>query len=304
MLDLDAIRRANPLPAVAGKHAKLIRAGAEWKACCPFHADRTPSFTIFAGGDRFHCFGCGATGDVLDFVQQLDGVGLIEAASRLSGGTAPTSTFVNKSEVQPDPAELARISTARSIWEAAAPADGTLAARYLASRSIALTAPLCVRFARLPYGRAAECYPCLVAAVTAPDGNLCGIQRTYLASDGDGKAALSKPKLSLGRIAGGAIRCSDPAETLIVTEGLEDALSASQIFGLPAWAAAGVGMLAKMQLPARVRSVIIGADNDEAGQAGARKAAETFSSQGRLVRIVSPTAGAKDFNDELRRATA
>lgn len=69
-LDLDAIRREYPLPAIAGKLVALRQAGAEFKACCPFHADRSPSFTIFSGGQRFHCFGCGAAGDVLDFVQR------------------------------------------------------------------------------------------------------------------------------------------------------------------------------------------------------------------------------------------
>ena len=47
MIDLDAIRRDNPLPEVAGRIVPLRRVGAEWSACCPFHRDRTPSFRIF-----------------------------------------------------------------------------------------------------------------------------------------------------------------------------------------------------------------------------------------------------------------
>ncbi|WP_256926720.1 CHC2 zinc finger domain-containing protein [Sphingomonas sp. TZW2008] len=49
---------------------KLVRAGRELKGCCPFHPDKTPSFTIYADDRRFQCFGCGAEGDVLDFVQR------------------------------------------------------------------------------------------------------------------------------------------------------------------------------------------------------------------------------------------
>ena len=79
-LDLDAIRAAHPLPGVVGAVVKLHRAGNEWKACCPFHADRSPSFTIYSGGTRYQCFGCGASGDVFDFLQRLHGVGLREAA--------------------------------------------------------------------------------------------------------------------------------------------------------------------------------------------------------------------------------
>ena len=73
-LDFDTIRTEHPLPEVAGAVLKLQRAGNEWKACCPFHADRTPSFTIYSRGQRFCCFGCGAQGDVLDFIQRLHGV--------------------------------------------------------------------------------------------------------------------------------------------------------------------------------------------------------------------------------------
>jgi DNA primase len=57
--------------------------------CCPFHDDPTPSFTIYDGGQRFHCFGCEASGDVLDLVQRIAGVGLVEAARMLGAGEGP-----------------------------------------------------------------------------------------------------------------------------------------------------------------------------------------------------------------------
>lgn len=59
---LEALRQANPLPAIAARLVPLKRSGAEWTACCPFHRDRSPSFTIYDGGRRFKCFGCGAGG--------------------------------------------------------------------------------------------------------------------------------------------------------------------------------------------------------------------------------------------------
>ena len=58
-----------------------------------------------------------------------------------------------------------------------------------------------------------------------------------------------------------------------------------------------------MQFPAGVRSVVVGADNDAAGEAAAQKAAYAFAGRGLAVRIVRPLDGFKDFNDELRRAT-
>ena len=73
MIDLAEIRRRHPLPEVARGIVQLRASGNEWVACCPFHADKTPSFTIYrsdGGGWRAHCFGCGWHGDVLDLVQR------------------------------------------------------------------------------------------------------------------------------------------------------------------------------------------------------------------------------------------
>ncbi|MBB3311778.1 hypothetical protein FHT78_003543 [Rhizobium sp. BK196] len=83
------LRRDVSLSSTAAQYGcRLIRSGQEFSACCPFHAEDTPSFTIFAGQDgveRFHCFGCGRKGDVLDFVQQVRGVDL-QGAIRILGG--------------------------------------------------------------------------------------------------------------------------------------------------------------------------------------------------------------------------
>lgn len=90
-IDLDAIKREHPLSSVAQREGvKLKRVGKEWKGCCPFHEDRTPSFTIFDSDKRFHCFGCGKSGDVLDFVQDARGLHSLEDAARhLCGGDPP-----------------------------------------------------------------------------------------------------------------------------------------------------------------------------------------------------------------------
>ena len=90
LLDIDAIRRAHPLPGIVGATLKLKRAGAEFNACCPFHPDKSPSFTIYANGQRWKCFGCGASGDVLDYIGRLHGVGLRDAADMLTGGQLPS----------------------------------------------------------------------------------------------------------------------------------------------------------------------------------------------------------------------
>ncbi|WP_048863476.1 CHC2 zinc finger domain-containing protein, partial [Acidisphaera rubrifaciens] len=61
---------------------KLERSGRQWKACCPFHGEKTPSFYIYEDG--YHCFGCGAHGDAISFVMQTQGATFIEAVEQLA----------------------------------------------------------------------------------------------------------------------------------------------------------------------------------------------------------------------------
>lgn len=298
-LDLDAIRRDFPLPSVVGAVVPLKRAGSELKGCCPFHGEKTPSFTVYDGGKRFHCFGCGASGDVLDFVGRLNGVGLREAADMLTGGTIGT---IGPIALPPAADGADRTGEALEIWNAAQPISGTLAEAYLRSRGLHLPLPDCLRFAVLPYGKRGRQYPCMVAAVTGLGDALVGIQRTYLRDDGTGKADLSPARLSLGRLTSGAVRLTPPARTLILTEGTEDALSLIQSGGRAAWAALGTSNLARVDLPLMTDDVVIGADGDPAGEAAALKAANAYAERGCRVRIIRPMPGFKDFNSELQEA--
>lgn len=293
-LDLDAIRRDHPLPGVVGATVKLTRAGNEYKACCPFHADRSPSFTIFSGGDRFHCFGCGASGDVFDFLGRVHGVGLRQAADMLAGGELPSVEYAPVAANETGD----RLDEVRSIWRNAVPAKGTLVETYLRSRGLHLPIPETIRFAQRRYGMRGPEHPVLVAAVSSIDGTLSGIQRTYLAADGTGKLAVAKPKLSLGRVSGGAIRLAPLTASLVVCEGLEDGLTLQQELGVAVWCAAGASMLPAMRFPDIVQSITIGGDADDAGRAAVRKAGAAFSERGISTRAFFPV-DASDFNAEL-----
>mgnify|MGYP001792623562 CR=1 FL=1 len=95
-LNKDAIRAANPIEQVIHRYGvELKPAGRKdgrpvFKGHCPFHADRDPSFTVYAAQGRFYCYGCDAHGDVFTFVMQLAQVDFSRAVEILSGGTAPT----------------------------------------------------------------------------------------------------------------------------------------------------------------------------------------------------------------------
>ena len=90
--DIDRIRGEVSLASIASQFGvRLQKDGQEHVGCCPFHNEKTASFTIFPGKDkveRFHCFGCGEHGDVLDFVRGVKGVDLKEAIAILGGREA------------------------------------------------------------------------------------------------------------------------------------------------------------------------------------------------------------------------
>ena len=81
---LDELRNRLTLSEVIGKRIKVTRAGREHKACCPFHHEKTPSFTINDDKQFYHCFGCGAHGDIIGFVMNHDNISFIDAVEKLA----------------------------------------------------------------------------------------------------------------------------------------------------------------------------------------------------------------------------
>src|SRR5690348_12544140 len=81
---LDELRARTTLSGVIGPSVKLIRAGREWKACCPFHNEKTPSFTINDDKGFYHCFGCGAHGDAIRFLTDHRGMPFMDAVKELA----------------------------------------------------------------------------------------------------------------------------------------------------------------------------------------------------------------------------
>ncbi|OGA41237.1 MAG: DNA primase [Betaproteobacteria bacterium RIFCSPLOWO2_12_FULL_62_13] len=69
---------------VVDRHVKLKRAGANYVACCPFHNEKTPSFTVSQAKQFYHCFGCGAHGTAVGFLMEHSGLGFVEAVKELA----------------------------------------------------------------------------------------------------------------------------------------------------------------------------------------------------------------------------
>src|SRR4051794_3184937 len=81
---LDELRARTVLSAVIAPAVKLLRAGREWKACCPFHNEKTPSFTVNDDKGFYHCFGCGAHGDAIRFLTDNRGMQFMDAVKELA----------------------------------------------------------------------------------------------------------------------------------------------------------------------------------------------------------------------------
>ncbi|QIG49491.1 virulence-associated protein E [Nordella sp. HKS 07] len=286
--------------------AKALRghkAGYAWMACCPAHDDQKPSLAISEGNDGtvlVHCFaGCGQS----RVIAALCSRGLWYEIGRHQRRFAPRRPVAaNCAHLDYDAAK--RSEDALAIWRSAMDAVGTAVEVYLRSRGLDLVPPLTLRYhAGLKHPTGTE-WPAMVALVTSgADGKPTGLHRTFLTSDGSAKAPVRPAKMMLGLCRGGVVRLAVPGDVLMVGEGIETCLSAMQASGHAAWAALSTSGLRTLDLPGKVRDVIVLADGDDAGEAAARDAALRWFREGRRVRIARPPRGT-DFNDLLREAAA
>lgn len=113
-IDLDRLKNAVPIEQLIESYGvELKKSGSEFVACCPFHDEKTPSFTVTPDKDTYHCFGCGAGGDHIQFVQDMDKVDFklaLEKLQNIAGGSG-----VDLSNLQPVQRKAA--TRPRDIWE-------------------------------------------------------------------------------------------------------------------------------------------------------------------------------------------
>jgi DNA primase len=84
MADTQLIKDKLDLAQFIGEYVQVKKAGSYWKACCPFHHEKTPSFMIHPERQFWHCFGCGKSGDIFTFVQEIEGLDFSEALKLLA----------------------------------------------------------------------------------------------------------------------------------------------------------------------------------------------------------------------------
>jgi len=135
---LDELRARVTLSSVISRTTRLTKAGHEFKACCPFHNEKSPSFTVNDQKGFYHCFGCGAHGDVIRWMTDQRGLSFMDAVKELAAEAgldvpAPDPRAAKKAEQQ---AGLHELLEAAQNWYRAQleTPDGAKARAYLASR--------------------------------------------------------------------------------------------------------------------------------------------------------------------------
>ena len=81
---IDQVQMANDIVEIIGQNLPLKRAGRNFKACCPFHQEKSPSFMVQPEKQIFHCFGCGAGGDVFTFLMKSENSSFPEVLRKLA----------------------------------------------------------------------------------------------------------------------------------------------------------------------------------------------------------------------------
>jgi DNA primase len=328
-LDAPAIRLAHPLAEVAARYGvALSRRGALLMGCCPLHEDRTPSFLVDERDQHFHCFGCGAHGDVIDLVRQLEGLDFRGAIARLEGersASSPARARVHLRDVTAitdppdDPAGLACLAAAVELYrnqlcaspEALAYLEGRGLRRATLERwrlgyAAGDTLLPYLRWRRLPIGAARRIGLFDRAGNERMAGRVVlpalrhGRPRWLIgrsiaaAANGPKYLGLPGPKPLLGWDA------AQDAAAVVVVEGVMDLLILAQ-WGVPAVALAGThASAAHLAALRRAERVYLALDADAAGQAAAVVLAKALHPHSRLVTL---PGGVNDVADLALRPT-
>jgi DNA primase len=135
---LAELRSAADIVEVISDHTTLKKAGRSWKGLCPFHNERTPSFTVDRDKGLYHCFGCGAGGDVIRFVREIDRLDFPEAVEALAGRFGVTIPRRARRGPRDDRRErlYLAVADAQRFYAERLSRPGNAAARYLEERGV------------------------------------------------------------------------------------------------------------------------------------------------------------------------
>lgn len=140
----QSVKQQADIIKIIGEYVRLKKAGAQnYSGLCPFHKEKTPSFSVHATRQFFHCFGCGASGDVFSFIQKIENISFPEAVRMVAqkcGIPLPKREFSSEEEAQEGRlrAKLLELHELATAWfeEQLRSPEGALAREYLSGRGL------------------------------------------------------------------------------------------------------------------------------------------------------------------------
>jgi hypothetical protein len=245
---------------------------------------------------------CHAGCDFTDILDALKGMGLVAG-----GGTYTPPSREDMARLRHAEGEHADRQEARALacWREAQPIGGSLAETYLRSRGITADLPDTLRFHPDCWHPSAKRFPAMVALVEGVPR--LAVHRTYLRSNGAGKASVEPAKAMLGAVAGGGVILSRSGQGWVVCEGIETGLSlASGLLTRPATiiAALSTSGMKRLTLSDTPGGLTIATDGDDAGRAAGNGLGIRATALGWKVSLL-PAPDGHDWNDILTaRSTA
>jgi len=122
------VRRTSELVSVVSWHIPLRKHGSLYQGLCPFHSEKTPSFKVNPQRQRYHCFGCGARGDVIDFIMRVESISFRDAVIKLADLAGIPVGRLSRADAAEWAAERRSIradENTASLWRRAAVAIGS-----------------------------------------------------------------------------------------------------------------------------------------------------------------------------------
>jgi putative DNA primase/helicase len=279
--------RAYPIEHVATAHNLKLCGRIERIGPCP-HCGGVDRFAINIKKQIFNCRGCGAGGNVIAFVQFLDGCDFRQAIETLIRGPIDGGQYKPKTGQPPsaNDYETRQLEKARYLWRASQAPAGTPVETYLCYRLDGNTKPLPLTVRYLPALKPGH-HPAMTVVYGLT--KITAIQLTLLKPDGSGKAEVDPNKITIASPAGMPMVIAPPNDLLClaICEGVEDALTVHYATGLGAWASGGAGFMPKLAavVPNFIEAVTIYAHADDAGQRGAQELADALDVRGIEIRI-------------------
>ncbi|MEZ5373301.1 MAG: DNA primase [Microthrixaceae bacterium] len=96
--DIVRVRQATDIVALISEHTQLRKVGSRWTGLCPFHSEKSPSFSVNQAEGLYYCFGCRVSGDAITFLRELEGLDFVEAVERLAAKTGIALNYTDRAE--------------------------------------------------------------------------------------------------------------------------------------------------------------------------------------------------------------